>query len=84
LNGFSAGTRVKVKVYFNDIILLDNEEDGMLGGIVNFILYKGNHYHLTILTGENQRLFVDTSDIWDDGDRIGVNISPESIQIENL
>jgi len=84
VNGFLAGMKVRVKVDFQDVLLLDNEEDGMLNGIVNFILHKGNHFHLTILTGENQNLFVDTCDIWDDGDRIGVTISPESIMIENL
>jgi spermidine/putrescine transport system ATP-binding protein len=51
---------------------------------VSFILYKGNHYHLTISTANNGNIFVDTNDIWDDGDRVGISISPESIQIENV
>ena len=82
--GFDDGTDVKVKVEFRDVILHDNEEEGMLSGTVYFILYKGNHYHLTILTEGNERIFVDTNDIWDDGDRVGISISPESIQVENL
>ncbi len=53
------------------------------GGTVFFILYKGDHYHLTILTEGNEHIFVDTNDIWDDGDRVGISILPESIQIEN-
>jgi spermidine/putrescine transport system ATP-binding protein len=81
-HGFAANTKVKVKVDFGDVILQDNEEDGMLGGVVSFILYKGNHYHLTVLTAENEHLFVDSHDIWDDGDQIGISISPESIRIE--
>jgi spermidine/putrescine transport system ATP-binding protein len=83
-HGFAAGTKVKVQVDFNNVILQDNEEDGMLGGVVSFILYKGNHYHLTVLTPENEHLFVDSHDIWDDGDQIGISISPESIRIEKL
>ena len=39
---------VKVEVDFDKVILQDNEEDGMLTGEVKFILYKGNHYHLTL------------------------------------
>jgi spermidine/putrescine transport system ATP-binding protein len=56
----------------------------MLRGIVSFILYKGNHYHLTVLTEENENIFIDTNDIWDDGDRVGISILPGSIQIENF
>lgn len=39
---------VLVDVDFGKINLLDNAEDGMLTGEVKFILYKGNHYHLTV------------------------------------
>jgi spermidine/putrescine transport system ATP-binding protein len=63
------------------VILQDNEEDGMLSGDVSFILYKGNHYHLTVLTDEDENIFVDTNDVWDDGDRVGITIPPEAIRI---
>jgi spermidine/putrescine transport system ATP-binding protein len=81
--GHESGTEVKVMVDFNNVVLHDNEEDGMLSGTVFFILYKGDHYHLTILTAGNDHIFVDTNDIWDDGDQVGISILPESIQIEN-
>ena len=42
---------VLVDVDFGKINLLDNAEDGMLTGEVKFILYKGNHYHLTVRLG---------------------------------
>jgi spermidine/putrescine transport system ATP-binding protein len=74
---------VKIKIDFSNVILHDNEEDGMLSGTVFFILYKGDHYHITILIEGNEHIFVDTNEIWDNGDRVGVSISPESIQIEN-
>jgi spermidine/putrescine transport system ATP-binding protein len=80
---FENNTEVKVKVDFRNVVLHDDEEDGMLRGTVNFILYKGDHYHLTIQTEDNENIFLDTNDIWDDGDRVGISISPESIQIEN-
>jgi len=78
------GTEVKVKVEFGNVNLQDNQEDGMLSGVVSFILYKGNHYHLTISIGNNEHIFVDTSDVWDDADCVGISISPESIQIETI
>jgi spermidine/putrescine transport system ATP-binding protein len=81
-HGLSNGTEVAVKVDFANINLQDNQEDGMMSGVVSFILYKGNHYHLTIATGSNENIFVDTNDIWDDGDRVGISISPKNIRIE--
>jgi spermidine/putrescine transport system ATP-binding protein len=81
---FEPGDEVLVNINFDKIILQDNEEDGMLSGEVSFILYKGDHYHLTILTDDGENIFADTSDIWDDGDRVGITIPPNSIRISNL
>jgi spermidine/putrescine transport system ATP-binding protein len=81
---FSNGSNVLVNIDFRNIILQDNEEDGMLSGDVSFILYKGDHYHLTVLTDDDENIFVDTNDVWDDGDRVGITIPPAAIQIVNL
>jgi spermidine/putrescine transport system ATP-binding protein len=81
---FAEGSEVRVKVDFGDVNLFDNEEEGMLGGVVSFILYKGNHYHLTVSTGDNEHIFVDTNDIWDDGDSVGISISPDAIHLEAI
>lgn len=72
---------VKVEVDFYKVILQDNEEDGMLTGEVKFILYKGNHYHLTVLSDWDENVFVDTNDVWDDGDRVGITIPTEVIRV---
>ncbi len=76
-----AGTNVTVEVSFDGILLEDNEEDGNLTGEVKFILYKGNHYHLTVLTDWDEDVFVDTNDVWDDGDRVGITIPANNIRI---
>ena len=55
--------------------------DGHLTGEVKFILYKGNHYHLTVLTDWDEDIFVDTNDVWDDGDRVGITIAPQNIRV---
>ncbi len=75
------GTEVKVEVDFDKIELTDDKEDGMLEGDVRLILYKGSHYHLTIVTDEDDYLYVDTNDVWDDGDMVGINILPGDIRI---
>ena len=72
---------VLVEIDFRNVILEDNEEDGHLTGEVKFILYKGNHYHLTVFTDWDEDIFVDTTDVWDDGDRVGITIAPENIRI---
>ncbi len=80
----ASGDQVKVEIDFNNVILEDNEEDGKLTGEVKFILYKGNHYHLTVFTDWDEDIFVDTNDVWDDGDRVGITIAPEHIRLNKL
>jgi len=81
---FPIGSKVRVKVEFQDVILHDNEEEGALTGVVSFILYKCDHFHLTVSTENKKNLYVHTNDIWDDGDTIGISISPESIHLETV
>jgi spermidine/putrescine transport system ATP-binding protein len=82
--GIVAGDNVEVKIDFDKVILEDNEEDGKLTGEVKFILYKGNHYHLTVFTDWDENIFVDTNDVWDDGDHVGITIAPEHIRLNKL
>lgn len=81
VQGIGPEMPVTVEVDFQNVILEDNEEDGRLTGEVKFILYKGNHYHLTVFTDWDEDIFVDTSDVWDDGDRVGIRIAPENIKV---
>ena len=82
--GFQAGDKIKVEFAFGAVDLLDHQEEGVVGGNVHFILYKGDHYHLTILTDSGEYLYVDTQDIWDKEDLVGVNIAPEAFKITRL
>jgi ABC-type Fe3+/spermidine/putrescine transport system ATPase subunit len=84
LEGLEPGDKVRVLVRFRDIDLQDYEEEGTLSGEVHFILFKGNHYHLTIRTDEGYDLYVNTNDVWDDGDRVGIVIKPKDIKIEKI
>lgn len=84
IHGMETGTPVKVEVPFQKVILQDNEEDGVLTGEVKFILYKGDHYHLTIHSDWDEDVYVDTNDVWDDGDRVGISIPPDAIQLTKV
>ena len=79
--GLQSGAEVKVQVPFDKIELLDYQEDGALAGEVHFLLYKGDHYHLEIKTDDDDRLWVDTNDIWDKGDLVGISIAADDIKV---
>lgn len=78
---YNAGDEVKVSIDFNKIDLQDNQEDGILWGEVYFIIYKGDHYHLTVRLDTQEHIYVDTQDIWDKGDLVGIKIAPKDIKI---
>ena len=80
-HGFEVGEKVKVEVAFSAVELIDHPEDGTLAGDVHFLLYKGDHYHLTILTDDGDHIWVDTNDVWDKGDLVGINIAPKDIKL---
>ena len=79
--GFEEGDEVLATVAFDKVELLDDLEEGVLDGDVHFILYKGDHYHLTIKVGDEGFLYVDTNDIWDKGDLVAINIAATDINL---
>ena len=79
--GFAEGDEIEVSVEFDKVDLLDHEEEAEVSGNVAFILYKGNHYHLTVKTDSGQNIWVDTNDIWDKGDLVGIRILAKDIKL---
>ena len=79
--GVAEGDKVKVEVDFSKVDLIDHPEDGTLEGEVYFLLYKGDHYHLTVRSEHREYIWIDTNDIWDKGDLVGINIAPKDIKI---
>ncbi len=75
------GTKVRVEIDFDKVDLLDDKDDGAFTGVVNFILYKGNHYHLTIINEDRECIYANTNDVWDKSDMVGVKILPQDIRI---
>ena len=80
-SAFEPGDRVCVDVPFGKVDLTDHKEDGTVSGYVETILYKGNHYHLTVRTEYGDKLFVDTNDVWDKNDVVGIRILPKDIHL---
>ncbi|MBQ7222658.1 MAG: ABC transporter ATP-binding protein [Bacteroidales bacterium] len=79
------GEEVEVTVAFKAVDMMDDTEDGTVDADVQVILYMGNHYHLRIRTLETREpVFVDTNDIWDEGDIVGIKILPKDIKIKKL
>jgi spermidine/putrescine transport system ATP-binding protein len=79
---FSPGQEVKVLTGFDEVILFDDPGDGLFPGVISFILFKGDHFHLTVTTPNYGNVYVNTTDVWDDGDRIGLGFAPGSLKIE--
>lgn len=80
----SAGMEVDVAFDFKAVELTDDSDDGISWGIIRFILYKGDHYHLTVRTDEGENIYVDTHDVWEDLDEVGIKIAPQALKITAL
>ena len=80
--GYGSGDKVKVTVRFEKVDLLDHEDEAQTTGHVEFILYMGDHYHLTVRTESGEKIWVDTNDIWDKNDFVGIRILPRDISLE--
>lgn len=79
-HGFLADETVTAKFGFN-IEITDDPADGMVKGTITFILYKGDHYQLAITTENGQKIFINTTDVWEDYDEVGIKILPEQIEL---
>ena len=79
---YTTGDKVRVHVPFAGVDLMDSDDEAPLGGNVDFILYKGDHYHLTIRTEYGDKVWVDTDDIWDKNDFVGINLLPKDMTVE--
>ena len=79
--GIVAGDDVDVAFDFDAVELTDDSEDGTSWGTIRFILYKGDRYHLTVRTDENENVYVDTHDVWEDLDEVGIKIAPGALRL---
>jgi spermidine/putrescine transport system ATP-binding protein len=78
------GTRVKIKVDFDDVEICDDEEDGVIGATVVSSMYKGSYYQCIVRTDDYYDFFVDTDYDWLKDDRVGIKIAPDKIIVERI
>ena len=79
-----AGKKANVAVDFTGIEIIDHEEDAPLAGNITSMVYKGKNYLVTILTDDDSEIIADTEFLWDNADRIGIKISPQSFRFLNF
>ncbi|MBQ0077536.1 MAG: ABC transporter ATP-binding protein [Bacteroidales bacterium] len=80
--GLCSGDEVEVSFPFDKVELMDYQDEGDAEGKVYFLIYKGDHYHIDVKTSSGLHLLVDTQDVWDKEDLVGINIAPEFITIK--
>jgi len=73
---------VKVKVDINKVIISDNLEEGNITGKIIQIIWKGDHYQLTVRTEDEEDFVVNTEYTWNEFDTVSVSINPEDIQMK--
>ena len=81
IEGAEVGEVVDVKFDFSAVELTDDPDDGISWGTIRFILYKGDRYHLTIRTEDGDDVYVDTRDVWEDLDEVGITIAPAALRV---
>ena len=84
VKGIEPGAKVDVEFGFSAVELTDDPDDGVSWGTIRFILYKGDRYHLTVRTDEGDAIYVDTHDVWEDLDEVGIKIAPKSITVKEI
>ena len=81
VEGIEPGSSIVAHFPFSAVELTDDPDDGVSWGTIRFILYKGDRYHLTVRTDEGENIYVDTHDVWEDLDEVGIKISPAEIRV---
>lgn len=82
VDDFHIGTKVDVVVRPEDIVMKPKGE-GMMDVVVDSVVFKGVHYEITVLSGDNEIVI---NSIYNTvvGDTISIDIDPDSIHlIEN-
>lgn len=81
MSDMERGEVVVAEVDFENVTLVDDKEDGAFIGNITYLLFKGNHHHLTVKTQDGELFYVNTQEIWDKGDSVGINIEPSAFRI---
>lgn len=72
---------VKATIGLVGIEILDNIDEAIVQGNVVETIYKGDHYLITVRTDQDEDFVFSTEYTYDEGDRVGLKISPALISL---
>ena len=72
---------VIAEIALTDIEILDDDDAGTVKGEIVSIIYKGDHYQLTIRTAQDEDFVLDTEYTYDENDLVGLRVKPEDIKL---
>ena len=72
---------VIAEIALDAIEILDDNNSGTVSGQIVSIIYKGDHYQLTIRTSEDEDFVLDTEYTYDENDLVGLSVKPQNIKL---
>ncbi|MBQ9081676.1 MAG: ABC transporter ATP-binding protein, partial [Clostridia bacterium] len=72
---------VTVEVGLNDITMSDQSEDGGAEGNIISMIYKADHYRYIVRTENEEDYVLDSEDMWNENDHVGLIIPKEKIKL---
>ena len=73
---------VQVEVGFDGIEITDDHENCSVVGKIISMIYKGDHYQVIVRTEEEDDFILDTPDLWNENDEVGIIIKKENIHLK--
>ena len=72
---------VVAKIGLDAIEILDDADAGAAKGTIVSIIYKGDHYQLTVRTADDEDFVLDTEYTYDENDLVGISVKPYNIRL---
>ena len=72
---------VIASINLTDVEICENEEEGMVPGVIVSVIYKGDHYQVTVRTEDEEDFVVETEYTYNETDRVSINIAKEKISL---
>lgn len=75
----TARTKVQVAIQPQDIMMTDDQEQGLVQGTISNLIYKGDHYSYVIHTDIGQDFVVNDEYLWNMNDAVGLIMPVEKM-----
>ena len=72
---------VRAEIPLDKIEILDDEDAGTVKGVIVSIIYKGDHYQLTVRTPQDEDFVFDTEYTYDENDLVSLRTNPADIKL---